>query len=115
MSKRITLLGAILMVVALPLYADIFNPDQNAWGDPSTALHMQIANSLITDTGHFSILDINRPLNLEIGRLPDFVSPTPAFRMSDPAVPVPEPTNYVLMGLGVVGLLLARRDRRNAK
>ena len=34
MSKRITLLGAILMVVALPLYADISNPDHDCLGRP---------------------------------------------------------------------------------
>jgi PEP-CTERM motif len=115
MSKRITLLGATLMVIALPLYADIFSLDHNSWGDPSAALHMQIANSLITGTGPFSIRDTRRLLNTEIGRRADLASPTPGFRMNRPVAPVPEPTNYVLMGLGVIGLFLARRDRRNSK
>jgi hypothetical protein len=49
------------------------------------------------------------------GGVDDFSNLTPVFSMSNPVVSVPEPMHYMLMGLGVVGLFLARRDRLNAK
>ena len=115
MRKRIMLLGSILIAATLPLYADISNSGPIARDNPSANLHWQIANSLITGTGSFPVLDTSRQLNPENGRHPDASSLTPAFKMSHPVVTVPEPTHYVLMGLGVVGLLLARRDRLNAR
>lgn len=114
MRKGITLLGAILMAMALPLYADIFNPGRIANNNVSTSLHLQIANSLITGTGRFSILDTSRQFPVPDG-VTDLSKLTPAFKMSNPVVSVPEPMHYMLMGLGVVGLFLARRDRLNAK
>jgi hypothetical protein len=120
MRKGITLLGAVLMAMALPLYADIFNPGRIVNNNVSTSLHLQIANSLITGTGCFSILDTSRqfpvPGSVTMpGGVDDFSNLTPVFSMSNPVVSVPEPMHYMLMGLGVVGLFLARRDRLNAK
>lgn len=114
MRKVITLLGAILMAMTLPLYADIFHPGHNTISSPSAVLHLQMANSLITGTGGFSILDTSRPLPVP-GGVNDLSKFTPAFKTSNPVVSVPEPMHYMLMGLGVVGLFLARRDRLNAK
>ena len=115
MRKGILLLSASLMVMALPLYANISNPGRIVLNNPSSALHFQIVNSLITDTDHFSILDTSRQLKPVPGGVGDPSNLTPAFKMSNPVVPVPEPMHYMLMGLGVVGLFLARRDRLSAK
>jgi hypothetical protein len=115
MSKRISLLGFVLMAMALPLYADISNPGHFTLDHPPAAPHLQIASSLITGTGAFSILDTRRQLNPEYGGGNVISNLTPAFKASNPVAPVPEPMHYALMGLGVIGLLLARRDRLNAK
>jgi len=115
MRKRIVLLGAILMAMALPLYADISDPSHSALDNPPAVVHLQIVNSLITGTGNFSILDTSRQLNPESNGGTGISRFVPAFKMSNLVAPVPEPTHYVLMGLGIVGLLLARRDRLNAK
>jgi hypothetical protein len=116
MRKRISLLGAILTVMALPLYAETSHPGRYPLDSPSAALHLQIANLLITGTGHFSILDTTRQLNPQTNNRDTGIRRlAPDFNLSNPVVPVPEPAHYVLMGLGVVGLFLARRDRLNAK
>jgi hypothetical protein len=115
MRKGIILLSAILMAMALPLYADISNPSHIVLNSPSATLHLQIVNSLITGTGRFSILDTSRQLKPVPGGIGDLSNPTPTFKMSNPTVPVPEPMHYMLMGLGVVGLFLARRDRLSSK
>jgi len=115
MRKMILLSGSILMAMALPLYADISNPNHITLDYPAGALHWQIASSLVNGTDHFSILDTRRQLNPEIVSVTGSAILAPAFKMSSPAVPVPEPTHYVLMGLGVLGLFLARRDRLTAK
>ena len=111
-------MGSILMAMTLPLYAGIFNPGRTTLDNLPARLHLQIANSLITGTDDFSILDTRRqlkPVPGGSGGVNDLSRPTPAFNMSNRVVPVPEPANYVLMGLGVVGLFLARRDRLSAK
>ncbi|MFZ0827730.1 MAG: PEP-CTERM sorting domain-containing protein [Verrucomicrobiia bacterium] len=113
MRKRIFLLGSALTVVALPLYADNSNPSQVLLDNPPTALHLQIVNSLITGTDNFSILDTSRLSNPEGGT--GNAKPAPVLNLNHPVVPVPEPMNYLLMGLGVIGLFLARRDRLSAK
>jgi hypothetical protein len=114
MSKRIILLGAILMAMALPLYADISSPSRFAPGHPSATPHLQIANAFITGTGHFSILDTRRQLNPP-STTTGVSSLVTAFKMSNPVAPVPEPLHYMLMGLGVLGLFLARRDHLSAR
>lgn len=111
MRKRITLLGSILMAMALPLYADIPSPGHLVLDSATAALHLQIANALISSTGRHSILDTSGRLNPKIAGS----SLTPVFKMNQPVAPVPEPTHYLLMGLGVIGLLLARRDRLSTK
>ena len=115
MRKRIVLFGTILMAMALPLYADISDPSHSALDNPPAAVHLQIVNSLITGTGNFSILDTARQLHPENNSGTGISGLVPAFKMSNPVAPVPEPTHYLLMGLGVLGLFLARRDRLNAK
>ncbi|MGO8838709.1 MAG: PEP-CTERM sorting domain-containing protein [Limisphaerales bacterium] len=111
----ILLPGSILMAVALPLYADFSNPGYVTLDHPPVTLHWQIASSLVNGTDHFSILDTRRQLNPESVSVTGSAILAPAFKMSSPAVPVPEPTHYVLMGLGVLGLFLARRDRLSAR
>jgi hypothetical protein len=114
MRKRILPLGSILMAMALPLYADIPNLRPVALDNPSAVLHLRIAEALITGTGHLSILDTSRQLPPPSNPT-DISSLVPAFKMSHPVAPVPEPLHYLLMGLGVVGLFLARRDRLGAR
>ena len=103
------------MAMALPLHADISNLSEINLDHPAGVLHWQIASSLIISTGQSSILDTRRQLNPESGSVTGIGNLAPAFKMSSPVVPVPEPTHYLLIGLGVVGLFLARRDRLSTK
>lgn len=115
MRKRILLWDFILLAVAWPLYADAAAAARFDQGNSPATVHSQLVNSMITGTGHFSILDTRQQRNpLNNGRTL-VSSPTPAFKTGNPMAPVPEPTHYALMGLGVIGLFLARRERRNAK
>ena len=123
MRKRIILLGATLMAMASPLYADISNPDAIS-GDGSPASFRlqiglrpvsQIANLLLADTQSFLILDTRSPSNAATDAATEVSGVAPASAMSGSLAPVPEPTHYALMGLGFIGLYLARRDRLKAK
>ncbi len=120
MRKEILLLGSMLMAVASPLYADI--PSKNdvalncppATGQPSAAMEVdgQITGPLGVDTLDFSILDTDRFADAATREVVRISSVTPAAHTTNPSAPVPEPVHYALMGLGLVGLYLARRDRR---
>ncbi len=115
MRKRILRLDFILLAVAGLLCVDVANAARFELDNSPATAHPPPANLMITGTGHFSILDTRQQWNpLNAGRTL-VSSPTPAFKMDKPMVPVPEPTHYALMGLGIIGLFLARRDRRNAK
>jgi hypothetical protein len=70
---------------------------------------------LLADRQSFPILDIRRPLNFKPADVAGIFRLPPAFDQSRPVVPVPEPMHYTLMGLGLMGLYLARRDRLSAK
>jgi hypothetical protein len=115
MRKRILLLDFILLAVGGLLCADGANAAHFDLDNSPATVHSQPANLMITGTGHFSILDTRQQWNSLNNSRTLTSSPTPAFKMDKPMVPVPEPTHYALMGLGIIGLFLARRDRRNAK
>ena len=114
MRKRILLAGLVLMSMGLPLCAEVSRSGGFTLNDSPTTVHLQIVNSMITGTGRLSFLDTRpQPSLVNAGHSVICIS-TPAFQTSKPVVPVPEPTHYALMGLGIVGLFLARLDRRNA-
>ena len=115
MRKRILLLDFIWLAVAGLLCVDVAHAAHFDLDNSPATVRSQPANVMITGTGHFSILDTRQQWNPLSHSRTVISSPTPAFKMDKPMAPVPEPTHYALMGLGVIGLLLARRDRRNAK
>ena len=124
MKKRIMRLGSILMVAASPLFsASPASASSLAPDPPPGAIHLpvafhpagQIIESLFVDTPGLLILDTRQSLKLKPADGTVIFGHTPAFDASRPLAPVPEPMHYALMGLGLVGLYLARRDRLGAK
>ena len=123
MRKRIILLGSMLMAITSPLYADISGNNDMLPDGPQAAFCLQItlspvsqiAGSLMTDTQDPSFLDTHGPLSTMTGNATGISDAAPAFEVDASLAPVPEPTHYMLMGLGLVGLYLARRDRLGAK
>ena len=111
------------MAMALPLCADISNHDGIALNDSSALLRPQFTVSpagefvdlLPSDTQSFSILDTREPLNTTTHDVAFISGNAAAGQTSGSLAPVPEPMHYALMGLGLVGLYLARRDRLSAK
>lgn len=63
-------------------------------------------------TAFASLSDVSSPqINPPIGLLPNPVNP-PGGIKPNPVIPaVPEPETYAMMGIGLMGLLLARRQR----
>ena len=123
MTKRIILLGLLLMAIGSPLYADISSNNDVAGANlavrPNLQIHPapagQITDGLFADTPARLILDTGSPLAAWPDAVTGISGTAPDAVISASLAPVPEPTHYALMGLGFVGLYLARRDRLSAK
>jgi len=122
MSQKSLLLGFVLMAISLPLYATIPRSATVAEYVPVAAGVVRNSNKPVSQTVQspaddgqdFSILDTRPGFDSRLKDHRILSDPAP-LKLTAHVTPVPEPMHYALIGLGFVGLYLARRDRRSTK